>query len=450
MLGFFARFKASVHFSVPVPTLLFSSTKRFASGKVLADRNIAVVLKNPVALADLLEAVWSHKVEVIDTEVHVRRTIPSVNNDQAAAMTFDGFARLKDPLKSSSSTVAVDFVRSILEVQKRPKNYVSARARMHAVVKDHFEFVNILNSEVTIKGQTQTQTQYAAFEKMSPVQVITICGFAPVCLDLVSFTAAALSANYSQSEIDAIVKAKTQQGKIWYEVDNLHRDNENIIFIKIRPDIHNSDGTTSKAIGKKEMKVVPATIPKAVEVIRPQLAASLDGVGNVPSCMVDYLSGNLSWTFVYIPIIKINVSSSPSRLRSWADFLTSETIKNVPGLSADSLFSSLFLEMSTLPVHYRGWAAEFDEVIMAKEVEKTAKEAALAATEVEKKAKEAALAATEVEKKAKDAALAATEVEKTAKEAALAATEVETKAKEAALAEVGRLKKLVMMEVQRT
>jgi hypothetical protein len=352
-----------------------------------------------VALADLLEAVWSRKVEVIDTEVHVRRTIPSVVNDLSAAMTFDGFARLKDPAKSSSSTVAVDFVRSVLEVQNRPKNYVPARARMHAVIEDHFEFVNKLNTEVTENGKTQKQ--YAVFEKMTPVQVITICGYAPVCLDQDSFTAAALTANYSQLEIDAIVKSKTLQGKIWYDVDNLYRD-ETSTFIKIRPDIHNADGTTSKAIGKKEMKVVPASIPRAVEVIRPRLAGSVDGVGNAPSYMADYLLESLSWTYVYIPIIKIDSSSLPSRLRSWAEFLTTENIKNVPGLSDDVLFSRLFLEMSTMPANYRGWAAEFDEMIEAKE-------AALADVEVEKTAKVAALADVEVEKTAKEAALAEVE-----------------------------------------
>jgi hypothetical protein len=425
MLRYSSRFQyhAAVHFTVPLSTRL-SSFKRFASGTVLPNRNIAVVLKHRPAVADLLEAVWNHKVEVIDTELHVNRTIPDVNNDLASAMTFDGFVRLKDTANGSTSTVAINFVRSILEVQNRPKNYVSARARMHSVVENNFEFAHKLkNSEVIDKGKEQIQSQYeVVLEMMTPVHVITICGYAPVCLDLDSFTAAALSANYSHSEIDAIVKAKTRQGKIWYEVDTLYRDHENAVFIKIQPDIHNSDGTTSKALGKKEIKVVTASIPKAVEVVRPVLAESLNGAGNVPSCMADYLSESLSWTFVYIPIIKIDSTTPPSRLCSWADFFLTDTVPRVRQRDDNSMFSRLSLEMSTLPIQFKGWAAEFDEVV----------ERALQA--------EAGMEAAK--KRANEA--------ETEAEAALAAKEVEKKAKEAALAEVERLKKLMMMEVWRT
>ena len=397
MLRFQLRCRGAVRFAVP--TLLSSST-RSASGKVLADRNIAVVLKDPTALSDLLEAVWNYRFDVIDTAVHVRRTIPAVSSDLAAAMTFDGFARLKDPAKDASSSVAVDFVRSVLEVQNRPKNYVPARARVHAVVEDHFEFVNTLNNAGAAKGQTQ----YAAFEKLSPVQVITICGYAPVCLDRAAFTAAALSANYSQPEIDAIVKAKTRHGKLWYEVDNLHREG-NSVFIKIRPDIHNADGTTSKAVGKKEVRVVPAALPRAVELIRPRLAEPLDGAGITPSFMADYLSENLSWTFVYVPIIKASPAAPSRRLHDWAEFLTAEAAKDVPGLSTDRLFGRLLQEMSTLPLDFKGWAAEFDEVeqraLQAEaemEAEKAAREAAEAqAAEAQSKAAEAQSKAAEAQ-----------------------------------------------------
>lgn len=365
-----------------VPTLLSAST-RSASGKVLADRNIAAVLKDPTALSDLLEAVWSLKFDVIDTAVHVRRTI--VSNDLAAAMTFDGFARLKDPATDASSSVAVDFVRSLLEVQNRPKNYVPARARVRAVVEDHFEFVNTLNTAGAAKGQTQ----YAAFEKLSPVQVITICGYAPVCLDRAGFTAAALSANYSQPEIDAIVKAKTRHGKLWYEVDSLHREG-NSVFVKIRPDIHNADGTTSKAVGKKEVRVVPASLPQAVELIRPRLAEPLDGAGITPSFMADYLSENLSWTFVYIPIIKAGPAAPSRRLHDWAEFLTAQSANDVPRLSTDRLFGRLLQEKSTLPLVFKGWAAEFDEVEQRALQAEAELEGEKAAREAEKAAREAA------------------------------------------------------------
>lgn len=200
------------------PNLFWSqqhSFQRYFSSKVLLDDNVHVILRETRAVQDLLGAVWSKKIDVNNTGAIVQRTIPEVQNPKKAKMTFDGFANIDDPSLHISPTVTFEFVRSVQEVQKKSQSYIPARARMHAIVEDHHEFVSLLNS-VDIR-------QYDAFEKMNPVHVITICDYVPVRLDSDHFREKALAAHYSSSEVEEIIEKYTIDKTMWYPVETIQK-----------------------------------------------------------------------------------------------------------------------------------------------------------------------------------------------------------------------------------
>lgn len=420
---------------------------------VPVERNVTLLLKDKDRLEIFLSSVWNKPIHVANTTpfveiplpcthriIHPRQSDPTdtYKSIPHPKIIYDGYATLMNTEKteenkeekekgnteivqqSSSSAkvtrIVINMDRGLRDPRRLPSpTYVPALARVHGVTETYREFLSRLPSQRLPLPITESPCDHL-YEDINPIHVVTICDFVPVVIDPKVFIRTALKSGYSQEEIDYLINAFTRNGKLWYPVESLEYNSALRTYTVRIPSpflsLFDKKDPSFSLLNKSTLVLEPLGIPNAVEIIQPQFTGysnsttTDDTLLATPSIYGDYLSTNMRWTFVYLPVIKVSSNISES-LRRWSMYFdidkeeikdtgtttvttddtspsssspsvpkkpTKTTVKSSKPppmtkndkirneLSKDPLFGRLLTAMAHLPITHKGWSADYAEL----------------------------------------------------------------------------------------